>query len=94
MAAPPTGYRSPWRSGKKYAKLKNKNKAKDFLSRYEPILTQSINFEDKLFCCLTNLLLDKDEAAVRRHLAGKRFKLAKGATGMSDASRAPTCEPG
>lgn len=49
------------------------------MAKYDPILSQSINFPDRLFCCLTNDLVEKTPGAIQRHVGGKRFARAKGA---------------
>lgn len=65
--------------GKKYAKLKGSQTLEALLAKYDPVLAQSINFPDHLFCCLTNDLVEKTPSAILRHVEGKRFARAKGA---------------
>ncbi|KAL6780724.1 SUR2 [Auxenochlorella protothecoides x Auxenochlorella symbiontica] len=63
--------------GKKFQKLISKHKVERTLKQYEPFLTPSINFPGKLFCALTNHLIEADVDAVKVHLRGKRFTRAK-----------------
>lgn len=69
----------PFTSGKKYAKLKEEAGGKALVAKYDPILSPSINFPDKLFCAVSNLLIDTNASAIEKHMSGRRFKAAMGA---------------
>ncbi|CAL5224718.1 g7450 [Coccomyxa viridis] len=47
------------------------------LQGYEPYLTQSRNFTDRLFCRLTCRLLKRDVKAVKKYVEGRRFQQTK-----------------
>lgn len=69
---------SPSTSGAKYLKLVKRHQDAAHLKSLEPLLMQSINYSDKLFCALTCQLLTATADAAATHMQGKKFTRHKG----------------
>lgn len=64
-------------NGAKFQRIKKEYEAQNNLSKYEPFIVKSRNFEHMLFCALTGQHIDKSVQAVKKHMQGKKFQRAK-----------------
>jgi len=74
---PPSASRRAFVGGKKYAKLVASKDEGARLADLEPFIVPSRNFEDRLYCALTGMLVARNLAGAQKHMQGRRFGAAK-----------------
>ncbi|KAK9836154.1 hypothetical protein WJX81_005336 [Elliptochloris bilobata] len=63
-------------NGARYRRLRALAEQQAALSQYEPLLVQSRNFPDKLFCTLTCLIVNKKKSSIEKHMQGRKYRKA------------------